>query len=199
MRIVVVGGVCSRTWSFVCSSRSGRRPGALLSPPQLPRHNSANSLQTERWVKVAKLLRQKPHSPTAPKPRTPCRAGRFRTQAAAALLRFARDGKEREWDLSQRGSKSGVWDHSMICFMFSNNFTVVKETNTANQEMYYVCELVMSPNTSWLYNDKKKTRREKMAAQHKKRFLIDVHAHIWQGLLASEKNCDKAAIRRICC
>ena len=33
MRIVAVGGVCSRTWSFVCSSRSGRRPGALLSPP----------------------------------------------------------------------------------------------------------------------------------------------------------------------
>ena len=24
--------MCSRTWSFVCSSRSGRRPGALLSP-----------------------------------------------------------------------------------------------------------------------------------------------------------------------
>ena len=32
VRIVAVGGVCSRTWSFVCSSRSGRRPGALLSP-----------------------------------------------------------------------------------------------------------------------------------------------------------------------
>ena len=105
---MAVGGVCSRTWSACSSSsssRTGRRPGALLHHQLLPAH-LANSVQTAAVSQIAKLPRQNPT-------RAKTSASRRAASAEFALppsLKISSEGKDRDRErFFSEGGRREFW------------------------------------------------------------------------------------------